>query len=301
MEKAIWSTVSLVKDTPEAIQRFVSWHLAMGADHMHLFFDDPNDPSIAMLAPLDRVTATPCDGEFWTQLMGKPVLKRHGRRQNGATAFGYRQVQQGWVLNLDCDEFIYSPLKPVSDILRDQPDEVQVIRVRPAEEVCPGAPDGKELFRQPVSQDGLERVYGDFAPILAGRAGFVGHRDGKSFIRAGISGLKLRQHWPCASDGAPLCDLDIEASEAFALLHRNAEGYEQWRGKLPFRVDTVSMPRALRGHLAELMKQDDEAGIRKVYEQIFHLSPDGLDVMRQESALLELEAPLNQYVNQYFA
>ncbi|MEJ2017049.1 MAG: hypothetical protein P8X51_01785, partial [Maritimibacter sp.] len=104
-----------------------------------------------------------------------------------------------------------------------------------------------------------------------------------------------------ASDGAPLCDLDIEASETFALLHRNAEGYEQWRGKLPFRVDTVSMPRALRGHLTELMKQDDEAGIRKVYEQIFHLSPDGLDVMRQESALLELEAPLNQYVNQYFA
>ncbi len=300
MTTAIWSTVSLVKDTPEAIQRFVSWHLAMGADHMHLFFDDPEDPSIQMLAPLDRVTATPCDGAFWQALMGKPVLKRHGRRQNSATTFGYHQVQTGWVLNLDCDEFVHSPDRPVSAFLEAQPEEVRVIRLRPAEEVCPAIPDDKERFRHPLSPEGLDRVHGAFAPILSGRNGFVGHRDGKSFIRAGMTGLKLRQHWPCAADGAPLCDLDIAASEALALLHRNAEGYEQWRGKLDFRVNSVSMPGALRAHLADLLEAGDEAGIRAVYEQIFNLPPDRLDAMRADAALLELEAPLDRYVSRYF-
>lgn len=300
MSKSSWSTVSLVKDTKENIRRFVSWHLAMGAAHMHLFFDDPNDPSIEMLQGEDRVTAVACGDTFWKKLLGKNVIKRHGRRQNSATSFGYRQVQDGWVVNLDCDEFLYGPDLNLADWLAQHPEAVNVIRLRPAEQVLPNGEGGAERFRLPTDVDTLNSVHGDFALAMRGRGGFFGHTDGKSIIRAGLTGISLRQHWPQSEDRVAMMDMDIQATPQFCLLHRNAEDYENWRRKLDFRVNSVSIPGPLREYLLDLLSKGDEEQLRTAHHRVFHMSPSSSQQLAEQSQLLSLPHPLDTHVAHIF-
>lgn len=295
-----WSTVSLVKDRPEVIKRFVSWHLGLGAKHMHLFFDDPKDPCISMLDGIEQVTATACTDEFWRKLLGKPVIKRQGRRQNKATTFGYQQVHEGWVLNLDCDEFLHCPNVDVSAFLANQSDAVNVIRLRPAERILPDADGGFERYRLAASKESLGLIHQEFAPVMYGRSGFFGHLDGKSFIRAGLEGVQLRQHWPMDAQNRAMRDLDIPASQEMALLHRNAEGFASWRGKLEFRVNSVSIPEVLRGHLRTLLDAGNEDQLRDVHQQIFHIPEEKAQRLPDGSNEVRLEVSLDKYVPDYF-
>ena len=43
---------------------FVAWYLEQGAQKIYLYFDDPGDPALEILAGMDRVVATPCTREF---------------------------------------------------------------------------------------------------------------------------------------------------------------------------------------------------------------------------------------------
>jgi hypothetical protein len=300
MTSGKWSTVSLVKDTQENVRRFVSWHLALGADHMYLFFDDPHDPSIEMLRDVERVTAVACSGAFWQDILGKSVINRHGRRQNSATTYGYRQVRDGWVVNLDCDEFLYGQDLDLAGWLAMQPGEVNVIRVRPAERILPDGEAGAERFRLPADAATLQDVYREFAPVMAGRGGFFGHVDGKSIIRAGLDDISLRQHWPQRANQGRLVDLDVGASPDFCLLHRNAETYENWRRKLEFRLDSVSIPGPLRTYLYNVLTQETEEQLKDAHRRIFHLSHEACDSLARRGRLLALRQPLNSYASRVF-
>ena len=47
---ASWSIVSTIKATEEKVLAFAAHHLSLGADHLFLFFDDPEQPVPAALA-----------------------------------------------------------------------------------------------------------------------------------------------------------------------------------------------------------------------------------------------------------
>ncbi len=49
---------------------FVYYHLNIGVDHHYLFFDDPDDPSINVLAREKRVTCIRCDADHWRNHAG---------------------------------------------------------------------------------------------------------------------------------------------------------------------------------------------------------------------------------------
>lgn len=300
MAAPTWSTVSFVKDTPENVRRFVSYHLGLGARRMQIFFDDPEDPCIEMLADVAEVTATACSPEFWLKHLGSADVFTHGRRQNTATTVGYTQATEDWVLNLDADEFLHLGAVPVSTFLSEIPAEVNAIRFRPAESVLVEDPQGREHFRLPIDRKSVTQIHGDFGVNTKRRLGFFGHLDGKTLLRSGLQGIRLRQHWPEGEDRQVLLDLDLEASPQMCILHRNAEEYEIWRGKLDFRLSTNSIPGQLRGLLTGLRAEDDEAGIRAVYDKIFSLSGDPLAKMQERNLVFALEHPLTRFETSYF-
>lgn len=300
MADATWSTVSFVKDTPENVRRFVSYHLGLGARRMQIFFDDPLDPCIAMLAGIDRVTAVACSPEFWLEHLGRAGGFMHGRRQNYATTFGYMQATEDWVLNLDGDEFLHLGGVSVSDFLSEIPAQVNVIRFRPAESVFVEGDTEREHFRLPIDRKSVTQIHGDFGVNTKRRLGFFGHLDGKSLIRSGLTGIQLRQHWPENEETEVLLDLDFQASPAMCLLHRNAESFDVWRSKLDFRLSTNSIPGQLRSVLTALRADDDEEGIRATYDKIFGLSGDALTQMQARNLVFTLDKPLTRFEADFF-
>lgn len=300
MQEPTWSTVSFVKDTPENLRRFVSYHLGLGASQMRLFFDDPNDPSIDMLAGVDRVTAIPCDPAFWLERLGAAEIALHGRRQNTATTFGYGLATEDWVLNLDGDEFLHLGDVPVGRFLAELPASIDVVRIRPAERVLVEDAGGREYFRLPIDRPAVTDVHGEFGWNTKRRMGFFGHLDGKSLIRSGLTDIHLRQHWPEDAKGQVLMDLDLEASSELAILHRNAEDYDTWRGKLDFRLNSTSVPGRLRGVLVALRDAEDEAGLRDTYSRIFMLADAPLEKMEKLDRVFALDLPLGRFEANYF-
>ena len=300
MSEPTWSTVSFVKDTPENVRRFVSYHLGLGARRMQIFFDDPLDPCIEMLAGLEQVTTVACSPEFWLEHLGSSEIALHGVRQNTATTLGYARATEDWVLNLDADEFLHLGAVPVTTFLSEVPPGVNVIRFRPAESVFVDDPQGREHFRLPIDRKSVTEVHGDFGVNTKRRLGFFGHLDGKSLIRSGLEGVRLRQHWPEDESRQVLLDLDFQALPDMCILHQNAETFEMWRGKLDFRLSTNSIPGMLRGVLRSLLVEGDEAGIRDVYDKIFSLSEDALTKMQDRNLLFALERPLNRFEASYF-
>ena len=101
-----WCVGAILKEPLEVTLGFVAWYLDQGADHIHLFFDDPEDSAIAILDGQARVTCTPCTDDFWRSIAIRPDAP-FVKRQNRALTHLYGQLTEGWLLNVDADEILF--------------------------------------------------------------------------------------------------------------------------------------------------------------------------------------------------
>ena len=112
--------VTTLRNAGAVLDSFVAYHLAIGFDHVFLFFDDPDDPDLPRMAAHPAVTAIARDAglrQAWsalpqyaahaaftdTEVMSRQVL-------NAVLAMGMaRERGLDWLLHIDADEVFYSP------------------------------------------------------------------------------------------------------------------------------------------------------------------------------------------------
>lgn len=199
-----WSVCSTVAEPPELLCAFAAHYLKMGAQEVHLFLDDPNQPGIEMLEAIKGVRLTLCTDAYWQKVAGKRPDGQVMRQLRNANR-GYAQCPTEWFLFCDADEFFVSN-KPVIELLQALPVSVLHCRTAMAERVfrseTPQAHLFDGVFRLPLK--GRPRVlraaYGDLVDLTT--FGLTGHLLGKSFVRAGRSDLRIRIHFPVPADQA---------------------------------------------------------------------------------------------------
>ena len=129
---ATWSLVATVKAPEEKVLAFAAYHLSLGADHLWLYLDDPEQPVPALLASHPRVTVTLCDEAHWARV-GKKRPPAHQNRQAQNARYAYRElVTSDWIVHIDVDEFLLTP-RPIAAILDDTPPETIVMKLEPFE------------------------------------------------------------------------------------------------------------------------------------------------------------------------
>ena len=112
---ASWGLVATIKAPEEKALAFAAHHLSLGADHLWLFFDDPESPIPAALANHPRITATLCDAAHWTHV-GKKRPPAHQNRQTQNARLTYRALAHtDWIIHIDVDEFLLTP-RPIAAI-----------------------------------------------------------------------------------------------------------------------------------------------------------------------------------------
>ena len=123
MGKTRAAIVTTLRDAHAVIDSFIRYHLLIGFDHIFLFFDDPQDPSIAKARRYPNVTAVSHDlalrrrwkrtrlyredrqvREFIdTEVMARQML-------NVEVAVGLAvEKRVDWLLHIDVDELFYCP------------------------------------------------------------------------------------------------------------------------------------------------------------------------------------------------
>lgn len=231
---ASWGLVATVKTSEEKVLAFVAHHLTLGAEHVWIYFDDPEDPAHAALTAHPRVTTTLCDAAYWK---GKKRHERHQNRQSRNARDAYEKCSTGWLGHIDVDEFIL-PDRPLGDILQETPAEQLVVKLEPFEAMHdPLLPDDiytSREFRGAIRHEFWRfrrRALGDYRSVI--RDGLLSHSVGKVLFRKGIPNLSPRLH-SVMLDGVRLPARDWCAEAR--LLHFHAQDRQAWVDALPFRL-----------------------------------------------------------------
>jgi Glycosyl transferase family 2 len=291
MQEDSLTIVTVAKEPLDITLRFVAWHREQGADHVRIYFDDPDDPAIGWLEHLDWVTAIRCTAEFWQSIGVDPELW-FTKRQNAALTHGYRAAEKGWVAVMDADELLFSRAQPIRSFLSGLPPEIRSVRLATAEVVHSDVTG--QHFRTAMNKVQCHALYGEASALVKRNGGLVGHVLGKSITRAALDVAVIRQHFAVQPDGTVISDRTAGHEEGTFLLHLFDSGYDSWRTKLLWRMNSWGFT----GRMAEVLRQlqesgdEGEADLRALYDLLHYLSPERLAMLQGFGSYLEVPEDL---------
>ena len=282
---ASFSTVSLMRETPDVVRRFADFYRAAGADEMLVYSDGPS-PELRALAIPGLVLVEADDG-FWAGLGEKrpPGLEE---RQSRVYHHAVGRSRSDWLLVCDADEFVFGD-RPVAAFLDAIPADHDSVAVQVAEAVWgPGdaidTPFGSSHFRVVWRRHKLWRSLGG---LVYGRAiarhmqlGLTGHFAGKQFLRTGRSYSRIGNH-ATERDGRAITRQAAEIDRALAgmyVAHYDAIGLARWSQKWRQRIarDTLA-ERMTESRLAQMRLIEDglaggEEPTRALFRAFYGLS-----------------------------
>lgn len=293
---ASWDIVSTMKATEEKVLAFAAHHLALGADHLWLFFDDPDQPIPQPLVNHPRVTVTPCDEAHWVRVIRKRP-PQHQNRQTHNSRLVYRElVTSDWIAHIDVDEFILPPLRPIAAILDDTPPETIAMKMEPFEAMHdPLLPDDiytSREFRGALRHEHWPRrraALGPYRKVI--RDGMLSHTIGKVIYRTGVPGLLPRLH-------AVMVDKEFVPTPTFQpemkLLHFHSQDRAAWEAALPFRMTKGAYQ--FRPELQAFLAEATPEQIDKFYRRTQMMSVDLRDELAKVGRVIIADLDLRAKV-----
>jgi phage gp37-like protein len=257
-----FSTVSLMRESPEIIGRFVRYYLAAGAEEVMVFHDGPAP------FPLENpgMTLVECDAAFWAKACGeRPVALED--RQSAVYGLGQRRCRTEWLLVVDADEYVFGD-RSIPSFLGTIPEDAESVSLPTAEAVWgPGdqidAPFGSTHFRLEWRRPWLWRLA--WRPLYGGmgadmRRGLLGHVRGKQFLRADRRYSAIRNH-DVLRDGRVLTRPAAEVAPALSgmfLGHFDAISRARWTQKWRQRLTGETVARGMAGGRTRQMSRIGE-------------------------------------------
>ncbi len=145
-----------LRNADNVIDSFIRYHRAIGFDHLFLFFDDPDDPTLHVARRYDGVSAIASDAVLHAQwetsslFAARFVDEVMGRQIVNVEVAIQRARERGidWVLHMDHDELFYSPKQTVKEHFADlEARGIEGIRY-PNHEALPECADVTDYFKE---------------------------------------------------------------------------------------------------------------------------------------------------------
>lgn len=185
MDAASWGIVLTADEPEQLVLANVGWHLATGAQEVHLYLDRPDDPVAERLSGIKGVQITFTDDAYWTRTC-KTRPEAQTRRQyhnaNGALA----RSNVGWLAHVDADEFLIQsrPLETELPVVRELECELHFpVSERFYTDTSPPKSLFDGVFRHSTVDwpDNFDsKVFGPKRKYLA--RGVLGHSGGKAAV-----------------------------------------------------------------------------------------------------------------------
>jgi hypothetical protein len=291
-----WGICTTVKAPLDQVQAFAAYHLSLGATHIWLHFDDPDDLA-AKHFDHPQITTIRCSDAYWQGLMGKRPDK-HQNRQTRNMNRVHKATHLPWLAHIDVDEYIL-PRTDLSAALMAIPPDQPMLRMAPWEALHEhDLPDDiftARHFRAALNGDrnapARARVFGDYAALLPG--GVLSHSAGKCFFRTGLARFEPRLHGAFrAGERVPGGPFQTQ----IPLLHFHAEDPKRWRDRLQFRLTrgAYQYNPPLQGWLLAA----EDTAIDQFYLETQTATPHTLSRLEAENALLTAALGLRDKIRQ---
>ena len=263
------ATATTVKAPIDQTLSFVSYHLRSGVDHMFLYFDDPQDPSISRLQSEGRVTCIPCDSAHWEREGVAPDATVQTRQMSNASGAFQRAQAAGfeWLVHVDADELLYAE-NSLAELFAESPAGADVLvfptkeavpqdfhYVHPFQEISLFKYDpSSHLIQGSIFKSNIQRrvrrlssVTWQYRRRLLRKMGFdhptllqsflLGHTNGKAATRTSVPASNIGNHRPQVDMERPL---RVYMLTQGAVLHFDCMGYDHWREKWKSRIEGVA-------------------------------------------------------------
>lgn len=307
------ATATLTRAPLHRLTEWVAYHLAVGVDEIHLFFDDPQDPALDALAGDPRVFCHRCDERFWREHLppgGSGAATLVPDRQAALLAHLLREVLPGrsgpdrvdWLTHLDTDELMWAPQGVRAALEQELRDELDHLQLPPLEAVPPrmrmtDAFREVRLFKEHRKERyGVARRLGVTRPFR-GRVFLRGHRKGKPIVRVGRVET-MRVHGPGPTETQRLHLVTATARE-LRILHFDAGSFAEWRRKWEHRAafgDRLSAARVRQTRRFERAARGPRRlrRLRRLYRREYMLTPRDARILRALGLVhrIELDAAL---------
>jgi len=240
-----FSTVSLMRESPDVVAKFAAYYRELGAEEALVYVDGPLGDLAGLEAPGLTLIAT--DADFWTAL---GVARPEGleARQVAIYLAGLARARTEWLAVVDADEFVFGD-RPVAEFLDRIPKDADSVSLPTAEAVWgPGddidAPFGSTFFRTRWSSDlawrALRRpVYGAAGAFM--RHGLLGHTMGKQFLRVGPQYTEIGNHDTKRGDAVITRRASALGLPKMYVGHFDAIGLARWTQKWRQRISRETL------------------------------------------------------------
>jgi FkbM family methyltransferase len=239
-----WSVVSTVSEPPALVRAFVAWHLALGAERVFLFVDDPARWTGPGTDLPGAATVVPCDASYWRRRRRDGIRPAdHRIRQIANATLAYDWNASDWLVHVDADEYVYPRSgESVGAILARLPAGARAVHGTVFEQIFePSAPPRDFAFRGRfraqlpfdywTSPEGKRTFPHDRECFTRGMAA---HASPKVFLRRGMDVTRFRIHG--ADEGPERVEIPSTAVPELALLHFDAGAYDRWTRKFGARA-----------------------------------------------------------------
>lgn len=309
---ASWSTVTTAKEPTANLQAFVAWHLAIGASEILIYLDDPADTAPASFTHLPQVKFIRCDQPYWdTYNAPRPTGIRKRQIFNATNA--YYMATSEWILHVDIDEFVYMN-GCINTFLQNLPSENNQISMRPVERIF--MPDEvnqpyTDIFRVAVEQKTpkwLSKIYANPEQMPYG---FMGHINGKTFVRTGLSAVNIQVHRVEIDGEIPApnycTNMHLLHLYSFGLEHFIAKGAwkfarQQWRKDRDNAASTLSLRDRRRQIIGMVFESEDQLAKNAYFADAFVFDAKRLRKLcrYQRVQKFNFNAQLQVYLQKYF-
>jgi len=183
-----WGVVCTCREPTQLMVAWAAHYIALGAQEVRIFLDQPQPDLEPLLARMPRVIVTVCDHKYWRRVLQKPRPNIVEYRQLVNVFESYKETEVSWLAHFDADEFLHLD-ETVEDILLAQPPEIDFVVIEPRERAfVEGQPQQtlfEGVFRQPTpfNWGKAEYMFGKVMRFL--REGVLAYPHGKSFMRTG--------------------------------------------------------------------------------------------------------------------
>lgn len=192
-----WDVVLTAREPPVLVQINVLWHLATGARTVHVCFDDPEDPGIAVVQNIAGARVIRCDRAHWRRLNGRKGRPASQMRRQTLNANAVQDVTEAqWLFHIDADEFIWQDGDLGAELAELGLGQTE-LNLPVLERLFPEHGFGDTIFAgafraaSDLPEAEARDVFGEFAPFM--KRGQYSHGAGKSGV-AVRQGLRMGVH-----------------------------------------------------------------------------------------------------------
>jgi hypothetical protein len=277
-----FSVVAMMRETPDVVQRFVSYYRKLGAEQIFIYHNGPAEE----FPQVSGIDLTICTADFWARHVDGPMTDSLDDRQRICYRDCYTRCTSDWLLVVDADEFVFGD-RPLAPLLARLPASVEAVTFPTAEAVFGPGDRIEDAFACTHFRTGWgrRRLWRLFAPLVYGRSaavmngGVMGHLKGKHMLRTGLDVTAIGGHGSRRGDtviGMPAAKALPEFA-GFYLAHFDALSLPRWEAKWRYRIDRVVltpyMSRGRRRQMEEITKALAAGRGAALFRRFYGLGP----------------------------